>query len=221
MAFRNRIVRLSQLVADTLIGATIETAASGNRWVMAGGTFISSLLGYTGDAAETVPAQLTALADLIGQPALTIFGPTVAGFTAPLLKLRSIPAVGTDLTAFAGAITVQATGAAGITFKSTAGTGETVTLDSTGLAINGTHPTKGIDFGSGSVTLTAQASNSVVVPHGLGVVPSAVLVSVSGSTAFFLVSSGAVGAASFTVTGYTRTGATTTGAVPFYWLALA
>jgi hypothetical protein len=59
MAFRNQISRVSQLIADSIVGATFATAAAGKRWVISNGAYPvnpQTILGYSGHAGETVPS---------------------------------------------------------------------------------------------------------------------------------------------------------------------
>ncbi len=64
MAFRNSVFRVSQLIADEIIGALIATAASGARWVLENslindGTYLNATMtGYSGSAHETTPAVI-------------------------------------------------------------------------------------------------------------------------------------------------------------------
>jgi hypothetical protein len=61
MAFRDALSAAgiaALLTGQTIIGAVIETAASGNRWVMGTLAAADELLGYTGNADETAPGDL-------------------------------------------------------------------------------------------------------------------------------------------------------------------
>lgn len=70
MPFRNRIVRLSQLIADKIVGALIETAETGTRWVLQGGPGLTGVIqGFSGDVNEVVEASISIVADT-----LTMFG---------------------------------------------------------------------------------------------------------------------------------------------------
>jgi hypothetical protein len=88
MAFRNRIVRLSQLIADSITGAVISTAASGARWVLQSGANANQIIGYSGSGNEITPGQI-ATAVTGGSGRLVLTGPQVngAGGVAPYINL--------------------------------------------------------------------------------------------------------------------------------------
>lgn len=61
MPFRAQIAALSDLIADSVIGAVIATAASGARWVLGQGpnSYTPNIIyGYSGDSEETQPANI-------------------------------------------------------------------------------------------------------------------------------------------------------------------
>lgn len=58
MAFPTDILRLSELIADRIIGAFIATAETGARWVISNDSDVTTLDAYTGIATETSPAQV-------------------------------------------------------------------------------------------------------------------------------------------------------------------
>lgn len=124
MGFRNRIVRISQLVADTITGAVVQTAATGNRWVMSGSAR-STILGYTGFANETQPAVLQVLGHLVSNIlTLGISAPQSTGVARLAhLDLTSDPGTG-KASAVLGADTITldgATTATGLVDMSAAG----------------------------------------------------------------------------------------------------
>lgn len=70
MSFKGLPTQLSDLIADSITGALIETAASGPRIVLTSAD-VDTMLGYTGDPNETAPASLTmgrAHYAIVGQP---------------------------------------------------------------------------------------------------------------------------------------------------------
>ncbi|MCW2754666.1 MAG: hypothetical protein JWQ32_2077 [Marmoricola sp.] len=118
MGFRNRIVRVSQLVADSLTGATISTAASGTRWVIGGaGVLAQTIRGYTGIAGETQPAELAFIA-APGNMALALISPIGPSGASSAIELWSDnPTDPGKIDLFAG--------------------GHDVTVDTSGLRVDG------------------------------------------------------------------------------------
>lgn len=58
MPFRNPIGAISELIADSLIGAYIATAAAGNRWVLSSPGAANTIEGFTDDPKEYTPATI-------------------------------------------------------------------------------------------------------------------------------------------------------------------
>lgn len=86
MAFPVDVLRLSDLIADRIVGAFIATAESGLRWVIAS-PFSNTIVGFSGDAAEQTPAIISVdpaggmrlmgpdFGATGGQPFILLFGP--------------------------------------------------------------------------------------------------------------------------------------------------
>lgn len=105
MAFRQPITRISQLIADALIGATIATAASGARWVLSTGFNSNTMQGYTGDVHETVPAQV--ITEVNGSALqFRIMSPFYTGMSNAILALQAF-ATGTAAILQADTFTVN------------------------------------------------------------------------------------------------------------------
>jgi hypothetical protein len=73
MQFGNRVIRISQLIADSITGALIQTAATGVRWVLSSPSNADELAGYTGDPAEVIPGLLqVAAVNYLGNASLNV-----------------------------------------------------------------------------------------------------------------------------------------------------
>jgi len=84
---------------------------------------------------------------------------------------------------------------------------------------NGLFQFQDFPFGMGAISTTTSAGGDVVVTHGMGATPTAVVVTPSGTTAW-IVSVHTIGATTFTVRFYTDAGApVNAGAVTASWLA--
>lgn len=98
MAFRNPVRRLSQLVADRVVGAILQTAETGNRvkiWNDAGllGAFPGGRVDFLNDAPDIDDPATLWLDDPgtgIGPAYFTLYGANIAGMLArPFVQLKS------------------------------------------------------------------------------------------------------------------------------------
>jgi hypothetical protein len=194
MAFRNRIVRISQLIADELIGAFIATAAAGARWEIDNGPASGAVRGYTGDPAEVLPAlfamsstpnpasggqvlntSLRGAAYGAGQSGyIDIFDDSVVGggidnVTGGKWSARD------NLTPALATWEVRGTNA------------EIDLLASNGVRIGAaaSSAVRGMRFGASSgVIATGTQFKDVVVPHGLGVMPTFYMITAAAGVDF-------------------------------------
>lgn len=204
MSFRNRIVRISQLIADKIIGAQIQTGTDSEPRIVlvptvkAGGT-TQFLNFYTADLAEVGPAYIDAQMheDLLTHektPELFIVAGEAggAGGNPATIGLFSPTAMGSP-----GVVQIV--------------NGLLKLSEGQGLA--------GIAFGKDTVTFTATNKSNQGVAHGLSAAPSAVfIVPVSGAAYIGGVNS--VNATTFNATLRHYNDVAVTTSVDFYWLAL-
>jgi hypothetical protein len=169
MGFRGRIVRLSQLIADSITGATINggtitgalfrTATSGKRWEIVSNPS-NEIHGFSGLPGEQQYGRILVDADTVsGQAWFYIAPPT---FVPTLENPGTSPAIyllqnykATPITASIQAIadthewkvetTAQVAGGGGVPSQD-------MTLDSTGLKLNGTPVLTGADSGWQALT---------------------------------------------------------------------
>jgi hypothetical protein len=184
---------------------------------------------YSGSSYEAKPASIYAYA-AGDQGTLQLQGPVMTGGNGevPFIQLISPGGLGTtpgQLNEFADQVLIQANGSNGITLDAVNGP---IALEGTALTFNGSALGGGLSGtrGSGTGVLT-DGSSSIVVTHGLGVTPTAVMLTIrDGNT-----STGILGnvtaktSTTFTfITYLVRVGASTLsnayGTVDFDWLAL-
>lgn len=177
MGFRNPIRRLSELVADRVIGALVATAETGIRTAMQG----TGLKFYSGDPAEVTPASIAPGVAGSGVGELRMLGADMGGGAVPGIILQTQDVIGGFLARLfigtaAGVDLVQIGGAA----ADVSLTGLHLDLNPTGVgadkgvSIGGGTPVKAMTYGRANLTTNATGEDNV--PHGLGAAPDCVLV---------------------------------------------
>lgn len=206
MAFPVDILKLSELIADSITGALIKTAEAGARWIIQNGAGSGQIIGYTGDPLETQQAQFRISSQLYaGAQALiaSLAGPSYTLSSAYLSLYMKQADTTTNYADLVGThvevrTDLDATTAqrARLVWDKAAGK---ITCDSTnGFEVDGATKLNGateVDgllsvlggekIGSVGSTInaltfarttgTCNASSQLIIPHGLGVVPAAVL----------------------------------------------
>lgn len=220
MPFKSQVAALSELVADTITGATIiggsvtgaliQTASAGARWVMGVAGNLNYLYAYSNDPDEVAPGFLSNVNPLAGRARMYLQGSDLGTGDVPQVMLES-----RDNAAPYMSLAAQGTGAY-------SGQGridlQTAQLGLPGAAV----PLEGIEYGTATVTIpTGAASGNLTIPHGIGKAPRMALVC-TATTTFYLASINSTNASQIVVTAFTRTGATvgSPANVPVHYLIL-
>jgi hypothetical protein len=190
VGFRNPIRRLSELVADRVIGALVATAETGIRTAMQG----NGLKFYSGDPAETTPASIAPGVAGSGVGELRLTGADMGGGILPAIILQTQDVIGGFLARiFIG----TEAGNSLVSIGSTAGqvilTGQQVDLSPTGVGAG-----NGVKIGSGgsrikeittgSTAVTTNGAARASFPHGMaGGAPARVFFTLGNYTAFIRV----------------------------------
>ena len=229
MAFPQDVLRLSELIADSLTGALIRTAAGFPRWELASPGNANKILGYTGNASEVTPATLSVVDGGTNiqtrLTAATWTGMAQAFLSITANAVRSIVSLAGDQ------VTISAVGFADFLLDAPNSIvqlrGPLTLKDAiSGLAGGIIWPSgfklRDVAVGSGTWTFTASATATTTVTHGLVGTPTIAIVMprVTAANAVWLFGVANLGATTFDANARRETGAAVTTTVPFLWIAL-
>lgn len=173
MGFRNPLTLLSELVADTITGAVIQTAAAGSRLVIENDIAGGLLKFFTGNASEVNPGSInpgSAGSGTTWQGTLSLMAPGAAAGQASVLLVSQSPD-GTKPKSIG--LSGQIDSGTGYLIRTnarahTASSSPALTFEADGGAARGSLS----GFTGGRVTgVNTDASSQVVVNHSLGATP--------------------------------------------------
>lgn len=166
MAFRNAIVKISQLVADRIVGAFIATSNTAPRTVIqqAGGGYagLKDVTFESGSSSEVAPAYIGST--FTGPPGGHIIEADFVGAQFTGMDPNARPRIHLEATDEAGLPGVPVPG--GILRL----IADVVSLDVFGAVWIAGYILHGIEVGN-AISDVTDASSRITIPHGLGTVP--------------------------------------------------
>lgn len=249
MAFRGRIVRISQLIADSIVGAVITGGSITGATITAtaaqltdstltnpaasGGTITGSTI--VGAVIETALSGARWVIDAIGDAQTMVAYSGLAAETSPaFIQVQQIASRISSVLLSSASMQngLPAGGSTGVASIELTAQGIGVapggfaginmrTSSRGGVSINGTTAIKALDWGAASFTFSAVTVVTQTIAHGLARTPAAVLLVPQGTS---LLCGGVLGSVdSNSFVGYLRevNGNPFTGTVAAYWFAIA